>query len=303
MSRIFITGGTGFLGNFLVKKLLKEENEIVCLIRKKEQVNRFPKAKNLSFVFGDITDMENLKGKIGRIDYVIHVGGVTHSENPEVFFKTNVLGTKNILNYFKKKRIKKFIYISSANVLNSFSDAYSKSKKQAEAEVQKTKISYIILRPSLIYGPGDSKNIGLLIKKIKKYHICIMIGNGKFLIQPVYINDVVSAVEAALVSKKNRKIYVLAGPPITYIDLLKVICKNFKVMCIKIKIPKFIAKTFVRLFNTFGVFSSLSQKIDNWFKQNLDENYNTKESEKDLKIKFIGFEDGIKQMIKQMSEK
>lgn len=198
---ILITGGKGFVGSALVS-FLKENGQEVILFE------------------GDISNREEvLKFKSDRyIKAIIHLAGVLNKKNREAFRRINVEGTKNIVDLGKKIGVGRLIFISSLRVLSSFSDPYIDSKRKAEKIVVNSDLPYIILRPSMIYGPGNDKNIGFFIRVAKFMPIMPLLN---FKMQPVFIDDIIKIISACL-NYQSGTILDIAGPEtITFADLLR----------------------------------------------------------------------------------
>jgi len=150
---ILITGGAGFIGSHLVKKLIGKY-KIICVDNfnnyydsrlKKDRIKNLLKNKNFKIYKADIADFKSLKNTFEkeRIDTIIHLAaqaGVRYSLiNPFVYEKTNVLGTLNLLELTKDYRVKKFIFASSSSV-------YGNNKKVPFSEDDK------VDNPASLYG-------------------------------------------------------------------------------------------------------------------------------------------------------
>ena len=197
---IFITGSTGFLGKTLIPSLIKESCNLNCLARNPDYFKNLP-------VKITIGDLEKFQWPIDseKINTVIHMAAVINAKNPQDFYKINYEGTKKLINECVKHKVEHFIFLSSLNVLQKNPDDYAKSKKMAEDYLKISGLNYTILRPSLIYGPSDTKNVNQLVKIIKTLPIIPIIGSGKNKIQPIYINDAANAIISIL--KNPEKFY------------------------------------------------------------------------------------------------
>lgn len=131
MDKILITGGAGFIGSNLIDELLKLGNEILCIDNfdpnydrtiKLKNIESALKEKNFRFIEGDIRNIEDIKKCFieQKPDIVIHLAakvGVRPSINfPEEYFKTNLLGTLNILESMKEFNVMRLIFASSSSV-------------------------------------------------------------------------------------------------------------------------------------------------------------------------------------------
>lgn len=208
-----ITGGSGFLGKAIIKELIKYNISVVSYQRnfslELEQLG-------VKQYLGYISDFQNLYQicKTHKFDIVFHTAAKASSWGPySDFFKTNVLGTKCIIEICKLKGIKKLVFTSSPSVIFTGKDIeganesipypdpskykayYPKTKAIAEKIVLKansSNLATIALRPHLIWGPGDNHLAPRLIKSAKTGKLKI-IGTGKNKIDTIFIDNAVYA--------------------------------------------------------------------------------------------------------------
>jgi dihydroflavonol-4-reductase len=204
-----VTGGTGFIGRHLVRLLLSKDKSVRVLTRD------IRKAKSLlpetiEYFEGDLSDTQQLSRFLSGTEYVFHLA--SELKDKRLMYKTNVLGTKNILDVLKETQPKKFIYLSSAGVTGQKkyriineetpcnpSSEYERSKWEAEESVREfaagSDIPVAILRPTNVIGedkdnPEDS--FYQLIRQIKKNRF-FHIEQGRGAANYVYVGDVVQA--------------------------------------------------------------------------------------------------------------
>lgn len=189
--KIIIAGGAGFVGKNLVRVMLEEG------LNKKDIIVIDKDLKNLDYVkrFGINTQYYDLSSKGDWInlfkdaDILVNLAAQISSKDYEAFTKNNVIATQNLVDACKKHKVGKILHYSSASVLSVRKDAYAETKKQSEDIVRKSKIRFIALQPSLMYGPLDDKNIGWLINFASKWPVFPIPGSGKYPRQPIYIDD------------------------------------------------------------------------------------------------------------------
>jgi nucleoside-diphosphate-sugar epimerase len=235
---IIITGATSFIGMNLLEGMEKKGINSVSLVRNKEDLKKFGEIKKSKFVFGDLNLVNSFEKHIKKNSVIIHLANITDSDNPNIYY-TNVEGTRKLLRVCKKKKVKNFIYLSSSNVGKNQKDRYDSSKFICELLVKKSSLPYTIIRPSVIYGKYDYKNIFLQIKNLQNKRFKIFLGNKKD-IQPVYVGDVIDLILNNLENKKN-KIITITTPPMTKKEFIRTIKKVFSLKLIYIFIPNFIA--------------------------------------------------------------
>ncbi|MCG2686715.1 NAD(P)-dependent oxidoreductase, partial [Candidatus Parcubacteria bacterium] len=154
--KLLITGGTGKIGENLIKKLL-QSNEIKIRVLVKKEESCFKDSK-IEIIKGNLLDLNSLFKATKNIDIVLHLAGITHTNKKELYFKINTIGTQNLLKASEKNNVKKFIYISSRTACEQGGE-YGQSKFFAEKNVQEYKNNWIILQLAEVYGAGKKEAI------------------------------------------------------------------------------------------------------------------------------------------------
>ncbi len=182
--KILVIGGTGFLGFHLIKKCLSKGWTITSVSTTKPKKNK--RIKNVNYILLDITNNTMINKKIkGQYDYVVNFGGYVNHNEKRKTYDSHYLGSKNLVNFFLKKNIKKFIQIGSSVEygfkkspqketfflnIKSLKSTYGKAKLLATKYLlyhyKINNFPCIILRPYLVYGPFQDFNrfIPLIIK-------------------------------------------------------------------------------------------------------------------------------------------
>lgn len=216
---ILITGGTGFIGSHLISFLKKEGYEVILFT-------------------GDISkekDIQNFK-TASKVEAIIHLAAAVNNKDKNVFWKVNAEGTKNIVDLGRRLQVVRLIFLSSIRVLSNSSDPYIDSKKDAEQVVINSGLPYIILRPSMVYGPGDKKNIGFLLKCAK---IMPVMPVFNFRMQPLFVEDLARAIEAPLHYSANTILNIVGPEILSFKEILQIIRKQSKKNFLLVNYPRF----------------------------------------------------------------
>ncbi|MFB2772044.1 NAD-dependent epimerase/dehydratase family protein [Pelatocladus sp. BLCC-F211] len=232
---IFVTGGSGFLGKRLIKRLIRDNNNVTALARS-DSAQKTIEQLGAKVIKGNLDKINEWEAQLLGQDIVIHCAAPVEFWGPwDKFYQEITLATKNLLISASQMNVKKFIYISSESVLQDVSPLididetypypaepnsyYGKAKKLAEAEILKfsTDMECIILRPTYIWGKGD-KTPQTLAEKVKSGQF-LWIDNGECVIETVHVDNLVEAISLACVKGENKEIYIVTDDdPITVRD-------------------------------------------------------------------------------------
>jgi uncharacterized protein YbjT (DUF2867 family) len=207
--RIAVLGGTGFIGGHLLKALSGTANEIVIISRRGNSGGSTP---SVSYRNGDIHNMESLVSALKDIDLVYHLVGIIAETKELTFEKTVIGGTVNLVAACGKSGVKRIIYLSALGTSATAPSKYYQSKWKAEEIICQSGLNYIIVRPSVVYGPDD-KFINMLAGMIRRSPIIPIIGNGRYLLQPVYVGDLIDIlIDSIGNAGAQNKIIEIGGP-------------------------------------------------------------------------------------------
>jgi len=210
--QVFVTGGTGFVGNTVIGQLLAAGHSVHCLVRPGSE-DKLPRKKDVIVHFGDVTDMASLKKGVSGCDAIIHlVGIIRESPGQNITFQNlHVRATKNILTAAAGQEIKRYLHMSANGTRANASSAYHQTKWQAEEAVRTSKLDWTIFRPSLIYGQ-DSEFVVMMRDLISKLPVVPVIGDGQYRMQPVSVDQVAQSFVRALGKKETiGETYHLGG--------------------------------------------------------------------------------------------
>lgn len=276
--KVLITGASGFIGNFLVREAIARNYQIYAAIRPTSDINKLldPRIKLVTMDFSDIAGLIGLLHTLPRFDFVIHNAGLTQSRKKRKLFEVNSEYTRNFAESLKKanKVPERFIYISSLSAfgpgkpetiepISNSSIAnpvtyYGKSKLEAEKYLKEdSKIPYIIIRPTAVYGPGE-KNIFKTIKLIH-FGIHFKIGFKKQFFSFIYVQDLSRLIFETLEwNIKNKEYFASDGDLYTSDDLGNIVAKHLNKKAIHISLPVFLAKAIAGVNQVFAYFFKLN---------------------------------------------
>jgi nucleoside-diphosphate-sugar epimerase len=207
--KALVTGGGGFLGGAIVRRLVDRGWTVHTLQR-----GNYPKLDELGVeqIRGDIADADTVSRAIDGTDIVFHVAAKVEPWGAfKPFHQTNVVGTENVLTAVRHHGVSKLVYTSTPSVVHSggdlagvdesapypehFDAAYPQTKAVAEMAVlaaNDAALSTIALRPRLIWGPEDTNVVPQLVARARAGQLRF-VGGGSNLVDTVYIDNAVDA--------------------------------------------------------------------------------------------------------------
>jgi len=235
--KVLVTGGTGFLGNALIRRLINEGYPVRVLARKLSKIEHL-KALGVEIFFGDVADSESLTAAFQGIDLVLHAAADTAGSSKAGELST-IQGTRNVIDFCRQFKVKKLIYISSCSVygvadykqghvvteesaLERFPERrghYSLAKLKAEQlvteAIKEKRLPIVCLRPGTYFGPGGDIFTPMMGFAVS-HKLFIIIGKGDFSLPLVSIDNLVDAI--IMVMQKSEgigKVYnvVDSNPP------------------------------------------------------------------------------------------
>jgi len=251
----FVTGATGYVGNFLIEELKKSGHKVTMLVRSQKDKDKYESLGYTCFL-ADLRDSNSIKGKFDNAEVVFHLGNIAAwwLKRKKDYYEINVNGTRNLLNELKSTKVKKIIHMSSIAAIRQpkgeianedsihkgdFESDYSKSKFLVEKEVKKyidKGMPIVVLNPGVITGPKDFKTfgktiIGIANKKIK----------AKFCPQSyiplVHINDVIKITLRSLEMLPGQK-YIVVSENVKIGEIFDEVCEIMKISKINKITPK-----------------------------------------------------------------
>jgi len=248
---IAVTGGTGFVGRTIVRKLLDAGQEVRLLVRPASRRDVFV-GKTIQYVEGDVSNPASLEGFARGVAAVIHLVGIIQERSGATFETVHVEGTRNVVSAAQKAGVKKFVHMSALGARADAPGRYHRTKWAAEEIVRASGIPYVIFRPSIICGRDDefvNKLAGLIRFPGAITRLMPVIGSGQSRLQPVSVEDVAFCfVKAATDDAIVNKTYDVGGPEALTID--EMIDRILRVMGrfrFKVHVPVGLVSPMVRL--------------------------------------------------------
>ncbi len=242
---VLVTGGGGFLGSALVRRLVDQGEKVRSFSR-----TLYPQLSSWAVeqFQGDLTDREAVTAACTGVEAVFHVAAKAGVWGREKDFQAvNVIGTRNVIDACRRRKVKRLVYTSSPSVIfhggnmegvdesapypSRFSAAYPRTKAIAEQSVLQAArqgLTAVVLRPHLIWGPGDPHLAPRIISRAQRLR---RIGEGANRVDTIYIDNAARAhvlAEAALRQNpalSGRVYFISQDDPIALWEMIDAILK------------------------------------------------------------------------------
>jgi len=243
MTRVLVTGGTGFVGWAIVDELLRTKHEVRLLTRR-EPSSQAPSASGAKVFQGNVLKPASLELPCAGVDAVIHLVGIISEVGNQTFESVHTCGTANIVEAARNAGFRRFIHMSALGTRPNAVARYHKSKWAAEEVVRAGGLDWTIFRPSIIFGPGDG--FANLFARLSRFSPVVPIpGSGRTRFQPVHVEDVArSFVRALNEPRAIGRTLDLCGPETrTLEEIIDQVLRTAGRRRLKWRIPLWLART------------------------------------------------------------
>jgi uncharacterized protein YbjT (DUF2867 family) len=223
---VAVAGGSGFIGRAIVSRLLRDGSlRVRVLTRDPERARkRFPISGQIEFAAADISHPAQLSAALSSVDTLVNAVQfdgypVEKPQRGLTFERIDYGGTVALLDAAKASGIRRLIYISGAAADENSRNAAFRAKGRAESAIRASGLAFTILRPSLVYGPGD-RAVNMIAKSIKLMPVVAIVpGDGTQKLQPVLVDDVAEAVAIAIIQGRGfGGTFAIGGPELLSFD-------------------------------------------------------------------------------------
>jgi len=288
--KVFVTGATGFTGRHTVPFLLKQGWEVHCLYRESSNRDVLPQSE-IHWHPGSLENKDQLTEHMRGCEGLVNIAslGFGHADH--------------IIQAAEKAGIARAVFISTTAIFTKLNSKSKSTRLAAEAAIQNSNLSFTILRPTMIYGTKSDRNMIRLVRWLLRFPFIPILGNGNFLQQPVYVDDVAQAIVSCLSAPKTiGKSYNIAGKQaIPYNDVVETIATITGRKILKIHISDKLVITILRMLEKIKIpFPIKSEQVE---RLNEHKDFSYEEAKLDFGYSPRSFEDGIRAEIESIKGK
>jgi len=323
--KVFITGGTGFIGSRLITKLLERGFNIRTL---KRNITAEPQP-NLQYIAGDITDIESLHSGMSGCSYVFHLAAYAKNwaADPQTYTRVNIDGTKNVFAVARELNIERIVWTSTIVTLgytppgivgneqmprqseHCFTE-YERTKTVMEREATqwiKDGLPLVIVNPTRVFGPGvqsESNSVTKLIDQYRRGLFPILLNRGRNIGNYGFIDDVAEGHILAMERGKIGERYILGGENVSLAQLFQAVDradgkKRFQLKIFWV-IPMLVAYYLELQAKCFGIYPSITP---GWVRTFLrDWAFSNAKAECELGYRITPFEEAVRRTCQWLDE-
>jgi uncharacterized protein YbjT (DUF2867 family) len=211
--KLLVTGGSGFLGGYVLDEAKRRGHEVVALARSAAAAGAIA-ARGARPLPGDLDDPAGLARAFGeaRCEALVNLASLGFGHAPAIVAATRAAG------------IGRAVFISTTAVTTSLPARSRRVRLDAERQIEQSGLKWTILRPTMIYGAPGDRNLSRLLRLLTRTRVLPVPGGGQHLQQPVHVADVAGvALNAVERPDTARARYNIAGPePLRFADLLRI---------------------------------------------------------------------------------
>lgn len=280
---IVVTGGLGYVGSFLLEHLDFEKERVCCLVRpgKSKSALSALRETGVEIVEGDLAQAGSHAKVLAAARVIIHLAHIRYA--PQILQSVGAFNERVVL-------------VSSLWRFSRVPSAVLSEIVAAEEVVEQSDKPWVLLRPSMIYGPRGDRNISRLAAHIQRWRFLPIFGNGQHLHQPVYVGDVVSAILASVERPGiEHRSYALAGRyPLSYRELIYAIGRSIGVSPRIVALPARPVVLLLHILRRCGL--SVGIDPEQIMRLQEDKSYSIVEAQQDLGFDPLEFERGLQNM-------
>jgi len=186
---ILVTGGTGFIGNVLLRHLSDLGHQVKLLIRPTQKSPTLPKGHPLDAAVSSLTDERGLRAAMKNVDIIYHLASAEALGREAQLTEVDIQGTQAVINAARQANIKRIVYISHLGADRASAFPLLKAKDIAEHHIKSSGIPYTIIRSAVVFGEADHFSSGLaFLLKVSPYVVMVP-DHGATILQPIWVED------------------------------------------------------------------------------------------------------------------
>jgi len=239
--RVCIIGGSGFVGRAIVRQATRAGHHVTVACRHPEKARSLI-VEGVRLIKADVSDGRGLDTAIANADCVINLVGLLFERGRYDFDTVHVHGTEHVLAACKRHNVKQYLHMSALGAGLTPASSYSRSKGDAEGYVRQSGLSWTLIRPSIIYGAGDS--FFNKFKAMSAIMPVLPVIQPETRFQPIWVDDVARVFVQSIANRHvHEQTYELAGPKTySFMELMTLLMAALQHKRLLLPVPNIAAK-------------------------------------------------------------
>ncbi len=190
---ILVTGGTGFIGQALIRSLVEDGRQVRTLLRPAARTPHLPKGLPVEVAISSIEDERSLRAAVAGVDTIFHLVGREWQGVDSRLSEVEINGTRTLLRVAEEAGVERIVYLSHLGADRASAYPVMKIKGIVEEFIRQGNVKYTIIRTGLVYGENDHFTTGLA-KLMGLYPLFFFLPDkGQTMLQPIWVDDLASA--------------------------------------------------------------------------------------------------------------
>ena len=213
MALILVTGGTGFIGSALIRHLSEAGLPVRILIRPSPQTPNLPRGVPVEVAVSALTDPRGLRAAMVGVDTVYHLVSGEWAGPRANLLSIDIQGTQAVVEAAKDAGVRRLFYVSHLGADRASAYPVLKAKGISEEFVRRSGLNYTIIRSAIVFGPNDGFSTGLARLLHALPFVLFAPGDGNVLLQPLWVEDLVTCLTWALdIPETQNRMVEIGGP-------------------------------------------------------------------------------------------
>ena len=232
-----VFGGTGFLGQRVVQRLLERDFSVRVAVRHRERIAALFPALHLDAIQADVNDDRSVAAAVAGVAGVVNAVSLYAESRLQTFHSVHVEAATRVARLAREAGVGRLIHVSGIGADAGSASPYIRSRGKGEKAVREAFPATTLIRPSIMFGRGDAFLIPIT-RKLRRLPVFPLFGRGQTQLQPAYVEDVADAIGRVMQNAQSLMCYELGGPrAYTYRSLLEVIARHLGRKPLLVPIP------------------------------------------------------------------
>ena len=253
---ILVTGGTGFVGQALIRHLIASGKQVRTLLRPSSQSPQLPKGISVEAAVCSIRDERGLRAAMKDVDEVYYLAGTERHSSRADLQDVDIHGSEVVFRVARQTGVRKLVFLSHLGADRASAFPVFKAKAITENNLIRSDVPFTILRSGPIFGPGDQFTVVLAQLLRQSPGVFLVPGDGLNLIQPIWIEDLINCLMMAMDNDNltNQTISIGGLEALPFLQVIKIMTEAMHIKRAVFPISPTVMRTLTLMLDEFTRF-------------------------------------------------